>query len=461
MRNTFIDILAQCLASFSSLLLFLLKILLIYFWALFFDCLIISMQHASINILTSWRHSLTMNHNFFMPLYAINITHNNNGKNTEYDPDHNASNKCSGSFINPITDVCWNCMFPIYISPMPIKWTGGRHGSKGGVAAENNSFMQLNGTGDGITLPTGICFCKSRSIFTPGILISFYEPTRSVDITKSPFCLVGLGGIDMGSSFSDILPSATFGEEVHGMQTRSSFYQMHWYANPILALLELLDIGCGMDSSIDIMFFSELDPLWNDDELAFIFSPEAVLFTSLEAQLACSADCIATSMRYSGGDINVGIATTDIVDNLSFRNIDNKISNTGSKNNPSKYLYWCAGCQGSLFPLNGHNIDAHYAVQTSILTACKANVLMHRMMLQTKTTGYHSMCNAFLPDIFLDKSEWKYSMLFPKRQTTSISSDCCNTFGETDIPWNSGASYPYKGENFHYLWYHQRDCCYY
>ena len=48
-----------------------------------------------------------------------------------------ADDKCSGSFVNPITDVCWSCMFPIYISPLPIKW--GYAGQKGSVVTEKKS----------------------------------------------------------------------------------------------------------------------------------------------------------------------------------------------------------------------------------------------------------------------------------------------------------------------------------
>ena len=33
--------------------------------------------------------------------------------------------KCTGSFVNPITDICWSCLFPISIgrleSPPPMR----------------------------------------------------------------------------------------------------------------------------------------------------------------------------------------------------------------------------------------------------------------------------------------------------------------------------------------------------
>lgn len=35
-----------------------------------------------------------------------------------------AAPTCTGKFMNPITDVCWSCMFPISIGPVPILHMG-------------------------------------------------------------------------------------------------------------------------------------------------------------------------------------------------------------------------------------------------------------------------------------------------------------------------------------------------
>lgn len=215
-----------------------------------------------------------------------------------------ADDKCSGSFVNPITDVCWSCMFPIYISPLPIKW--GYAGQKGSVVTEKKSIQDSYLKGLQV-LPLGLCHCPNHSVAFIGFLMSFYEPYRSVDVTKDPFCLVGLGGINLGAGLSDLLPSPGYGDEVHGMQTRSSFYQVHWYLDPILEMLEVLDVGCtmGANASIDLLFMSEVDPAWSDDDISFIFSPEVVLFTSMPAQLACATDCIAASLPYQAPKLQI------------------------------------------------------------------------------------------------------------------------------------------------------------
>mgnify|MGYP001583439016 CR=1 FL=1 len=41
------------------------------------------------------------------------------------------------------------------------------------------------------------------------------------------------------------------------------------------------------------MYFTEVAPLWNDDELTSYINPEAVVFGNPIAQALCSADCAA------------------------------------------------------------------------------------------------------------------------------------------------------------------------
>ncbi len=367
---------------------------------------------------------------------------------------------CSGKFFNPITDVCWSCMFPLYVAPLPTKI--GYQGQKGSIAPEKSSIQAAVGTK---VFPSGICMCPSH-LMPIGLLMSYQEPRRMVDVTKDPFCLVGLGGISLGG-LQDVLPAPGYGDEpTHGLQTRSTFYQSHWYIAPLLAILEIFDdVACtqGEAADIDIAFLSEVDPAWNDDDISFIFSPEEVLFTSLPAQLACTTDCVASSLPYTPPGGRIGkLALDTSMDYFMITPHADNITNTGSSVNPSRYLFWCGGCQGSMYPLNGNNIDAHHEIQSSVLTSQKANMLIHRMGLEMTTTGALGMCANVIPDMFMDKSEWKYQMTYPLPQTlnpASVTGSCCNAFGETDSTWNSGASFPINGENFSYFWFHERDCC--
>ncbi|RTK94888.1 MAG: hypothetical protein EKK64_07580, partial [Neisseriaceae bacterium] len=43
----------------------------------------------------------------------------------------NAAPTCTGRFVNPITDICWSCIFPLFIGPLPLVFNVG--GQKGGT----------------------------------------------------------------------------------------------------------------------------------------------------------------------------------------------------------------------------------------------------------------------------------------------------------------------------------------
>ncbi|RZL71845.1 MAG: conjugal transfer protein, partial [Sphingomonas sp.] len=39
---------------------------------------------------------------------------------TTLSPRAEAQSKCSGKFVNPITDVCWSCLFPLSVGGLKI-----------------------------------------------------------------------------------------------------------------------------------------------------------------------------------------------------------------------------------------------------------------------------------------------------------------------------------------------------
>ena len=115
-------------------------------------------------------------------------------------------------------------------------------------------------------------------------------------------------------------------------------------------------------AALDIAWTSELDPAWLDDELSFLLNPEAALFANLPAQAACAADCAASS---------VGL--------------------------PLDPMFWCAGCQGGMYPLTG-NVAAHVGgVQASLLAAQRLVYRLHRLGLAWGTYGSGGALRA-LPD---------------------------------------------------------------
>ena len=74
---------------------------------------------------------------------------------------------CHGKFANPITDVCWSCLFPLSVGGTKI-WPGNRPDT-GNPASP-------------------ICACADP-LPRIGISVGFWEPARLADVTMKPWCL--------------------------------------------------------------------------------------------------------------------------------------------------------------------------------------------------------------------------------------------------------------------------------
>lgn len=301
--------------------------------------------------------------------------------------------KCVGKFVNPITDICWKCVFPITIMGVPVM---------GGEDTEN------------VAQP--LCYCKDP--IRIGIPISFWEPVRLVDVTRTPYCMVGMGGITMGPA-RGVVGKGSVGHTTKG-HNQHSFYQVHFYIYPVLYWLELLtDFACMEKSQHDVFYISELDPLWNDDELSFILNPEAALFANPIAQAACAADCLMASVGF-----------------------------------PSDLLFWCAGCQGSMYPFTG-NVASHSSeIQASLLLVERTLARLHRLGIEHGYVGVKGLCNKY-PMPIIRKTQYKTQMTYPIPATSMG----CHPLGRTSTIWGAGRQFPYKGEDFGYLIWRKRNCC--
>jgi len=308
---------------------------------------------------------------------------------------------CPGRFVNPITEICWSCLFPISIGPIKVN-KGGRQDTKN---------------------PDKIpCMCPQKGIkgLVPGVPVGFWEPARLIDITRIPFCMVSMGGLQLGKNLVNHGVHGTGGER----RTQASFSQVHWYVYPVIYWLELLvDFLCLEKQSFDVAYITELDPLWNEDELSFILNPEAVLFGNPIAQAACSADCAAATIKF-----------------------------------PLNELFWCGGCQGSLYPFTGNNSAHNGGVQASLLMTQRMMAKLHRELLLWGTSGTSNaeICDKYVLPI-IKKTQYKTQMTYPRPTTRGPMA--CNPLGRTEVIWGSGREFPYKGEDFSYLIWRKRNCC--
>lgn len=301
---------------------------------------------------------------------------------------------CTGRFVNPISDVCWSCLFPITV--LGIKIVGG------GPDTPAPKYPLP---------PLPVCACPRPGIPIPipGIPIGFWEPVRLVDVTKSPMCMVSLGGISLGSS-----PQKGMKEDEEG-----AFYHVHWYIYPVIYWLELLlDFICLEMTSVDIAYMTEFDPLWGDDVKSSILNPEALLFANPLAIAACAADCLASSVGLS-----------------------------------NDYMFWCAGCQGCLYPLSGTTSYHNGGVGTAQLTVSKFMAKMHRELMLWGYYGTAGMCGKY-PMPVIKKSQYRLQMTFPIPEFSS-----CKRIGQTEVLWQGGREFPIWGEDFGFLIWRKRDCC--
>ncbi len=302
---------------------------------------------------------------------------------------------CSGRFVNPITDICWSCLFPISIGPVKVS---------GGGRDDTPNPGQIP------------CTCPRPPYL--GIPVGFWEPARLVDVTRVPFCMVSMGGVKLGNSHLNYGIHSVNGES----RAQHSFYQVHWYVYPVIYWLELLvDFLCLEQQSFDVAYITELDPLWNADELSFILNPEAVLFGNPLAQAACAADCATATAGFS---------------------LDS--------------LFWCGGCQGSLYPFTGNNAAHNGGVQASLLMVGRMMAKLHRELLLWGTSGQEALCQKVLLPI-IKKSQYKTQMTYPRPTTRGPMA--CNPLGRTEVIWGAGREFPYKGEDFGYLIWRKRNCC--
>lgn len=306
---------------------------------------------------------------------------------------------CSGKFFNPITDICWSCIFPLTLGRTALMKNG---------QEDNNS---------GANNP--LCFCGNPP--KVGVMFGFWEPVRIVEAVRTPYCFTSLGGLSIDPGIS--APAHTQTAKTEG-KSKNSFYQVHWYTSPLLFWLEVLvDNSCLEQGTFDLAYFTELDPLWADSEATFLINPEVALFANPVTQAVCSVDCVSATAGF-----------------------------------PLTELFWCAGCQGSMYPLNGY-VQSHIGgVQASALLVQRMTNKLHREMLIWGASGEAGKCSHY-PQVLMDKRNYKMQMIYPKPWTDKIDGKCCSPFGRSTAIWGSGREFPYKGEDFAYQLFRKRDCC--
>ncbi|KMQ81307.1 IncF plasmid conjugative transfer pilus assembly protein TraU [Candidatus Burkholderia pumila] len=155
-----------------------------------------------------------------------------------------------------------------------------------------------------------------------------------------------------------------------------------------------------------------------------LLNPETFLFGNPIAQAACAGDCVLSSAGFG-----------------------------------SNALFWCAGCNGSIYPFNGH-VQAHVShVQASSLLVDRDDRQAASRRPDVANRGRQRTVQDHEIIPVMDKTQYKYEMLYPIPQTAKINGRRCQPYGRTTAIWGAGRSYPYKGEDFAYEIFRKKNCC--
>jgi len=305
--------------------------------------------------------------------------------------------QCTGHFINPFTDICWDCLFPITIG-------------KANVVKGSYPDTKQN--------PSNIlCSCANNPI-PIGLSLGFWEPFALVDVTRKPYCMVNLG-------FEiNIKGQGIGGAQMPAAEGNGAFYYAHWYKYPLLYWLQLItSTACMQVGEFDVAYLTELDATWNDSTLSFITSPESTLFTNPIVRTSCAIDATKTFGGFSTA-------------------MDS--------------LFWCQGSQGSTYPVNGQVSLQTSPVSAATLIAERMNFKMHREGLVWDSVGLDSpaLCHTY-PMPIMPKSRYRYQMV-----NTIPEAKACHPFGATVTTWETGHTTPADSDNFGFLIWQKRNCCF-
>lgn len=303
---------------------------------------------------------------------------------------------CDGRWINPITDVCWTCLFPMSIGSTKV------------------SASVLPDTKNPSS-PIQTCPAPPPIFRRIGIAIGFWEPFATTDVTRSPMCLVNMGGVKI----SGLKRKGTGKATKQAVGNTGVFYQTHWYKYPLISWLNIISsTACMQGGEYDIGYLSELDPMWNDDVLSLFVNPEAILFGNPNAQLACIADATAAEF---GSSIET--------------------------------LFWCAGSHGSVYPFTGSLRTESSGLNSSALMTERMNFKLHRQGLILDTVPENTaVCNEY-PAPIIPKDRYRYQMV-----NTIPDANQCHPYGRSVLRWQIGKELPTSKKNYGYLVWKKRNC---
>lgn len=261
-----------------------------------------------------------------------------------------------GGIFDIVTDIQWGALFPISIGPVRIKGPS--------YNPSNPPYFKETDTP---------CACKSGAQVTVGLVVTYWNPVRAYETTKIPWCLTTIGKfVDLGGEYWKQMGSNSAQKDVGATFTNSHVFKF----NLLDFLNVFLDVPCVLHEGLDIFFFTELDPSWNDPTLTMFIHPESIAFANPIASISCAADTASTIFGW-----------------------------------PMDALFYCAGNWGIVYPLAGYNTHSNY-IRGNVLNMARMIFKEHRFMVSWDT-GIDE-CGA-IPTPTWIKTHYKFHQLKPVR----------------------------------------------
>ena len=307
---------------------------------------------------------------------------------------------CESTIFNPFSSVCWECMFPVRIG-----------GNTFGSAGES-----IPGGTD-----SPVCACPKPNGLLVGVTTSFWEHAIAIETVKDAYCF-NLIGANMAGDAIDGMLSGSQRSSSATDQTDGSSQQVHYYTFPVWQMLNLfMDFPCTEKNGFDLADLTEIRPDWNDDMLAFILNPEALLFGNPITQTSCVADSVAA---------NIG--------------------------DPLDAEFWCLGSWGSTYPLSGSSTESSpttYNAQFAsrlIFKRGREGILWDTAVNKCSTAGVYSP--------IMVKSHYRLQVAKPRKGNS------CIPVGRSPLIWGAGKNPPFGAggnapDNFLWIVTRARSCC--
>lgn len=319
-----------------------------------------------------------------------------------------SSNLLGGGIL---TNICWRCIFPMKISGIPIFGTSISDGgtSSDGFALSTRPRVPSNSSGK------AGCLCFEGPTPHLGVPLGMWMPTTLYENTLVPGCSPVLNGAIVG--IADPLYMGTEGDPTYDA-AQQSFVHVHTFSYPMLMMMELFTRCQTGFQDIDLLYISEIDPMWSDPTVAMYGNPISVFGASLPATAACTADAIASSA-----------------------------------NEPLDDLFWCGGTwTTTLTPYTGfqHNQGP---IQFSSAANLRLLGMNHLRGFERDTVGNEALCQTQY-DPTADRSNYRWQVAWPRAEGRRNHGS-----GESLMRWGYSRTVPGLADVPVYLKWAWVECC--